>query len=111
MVTIQLRHIKLWFVGKAKNWDLLNYEAQKLEDDFIVAAAFIGIFQLIMSCSWDKPLRGLIEAAKKKDFSLYAKAFAELTAGCNSCHVAGQVGYIRIQAPKSAPFSDQSFER
>ena len=30
MATVQLRHIKLWFAGKAKNWDLVNYEAQKL---------------------------------------------------------------------------------
>ena len=59
----------------------------------------------------DKPLRDLMEAAKKKDYSLYAKAFDELTAGCNSCHVAGQVAYIKIQVPKSFPFSDQSYER
>jgi hypothetical protein len=52
-----------------------------------------------------------MEAAKKKDYPLYSKAFNELTAGCNSCHAAGQVGYIRIQAPKSSPLSDQSYER
>jgi hypothetical protein len=39
MATVQVRHIKLWSAGKAKNWDVMNYEAQKLEDDFVTAAA------------------------------------------------------------------------
>jgi hypothetical protein len=111
MATIQLRHIKLWFVGKAKNWDLLNYEAKKLEDEFIAAALFYRNLRIDNVLLVNKPLERLMEAAKKNDYSLYTKAFDELTAGCNSCHVAGQVGYIHIQLPKSSPFSDQSYER
>jgi hypothetical protein len=111
MATIQLRHIKSWFAGKAKNWDLLNYEAQKLEDDFIAAALFYRNLPVDNVALVNGPLRRLMAAAQKKDYSLYAKAFDELTAGCNSCHVAGQVGYIHIQVPKSSPFSDQSYER
>jgi hypothetical protein len=111
MATIQLRHIKLWFAGKARNWDLLNYEAQKLVDDFVVAAGFYRNLPIDNVVLVDRPLKRLMEAAEKKDSSLYTKAFDELTAGCNSCHVAGQVAYIRIQPPKSSPFSDQSYER
>ena len=111
MATIQLRHIKLWFVGKAKNWDLLNYEAKKLEDDFVAAALFYRNLPIDNVLLVEKPLQRLMEAAKRKDYSLYAKAFGELTAGCNNCHVAGQVAYIQIQVPKSSPFSDQSYER
>ena len=107
MTNIQFRHIKLWFAGKAKNWDLLNYEAQRLQEDFYVAGGFyrnLPVENLVLA---DKPLRSLMEAAQKRDYSLYAKAFDELTAGCNSCHVAGQVAYLRIQVPKSSPFSNQ----
>lgn len=111
MANIQLRHIKLWFIGKAKNWDLLNYEAQKLEQDFYVASGLYSSLPIDNITLVAKPLRRVIEAANKKDYSLYAKAFDELTAGCNSCHVAGQVGYIRIQVPKSSPFSIQNLER
>ena len=111
MTAIQLRHIKLWSAGKVKNWDLLNYEAQKLEDDFISAAGFYRNLPIDNVVLVDRPLKRLMEAAKHKDYSLYAKAFDELTAGCNSCHVTGQVGYIRIQLPRSSPFSDQSYER
>ena len=90
---------------------MLNYEAQKLEDDFILAAGFYRNLPIDKVVLVDKPLNRLIEAAKKKDYSLYAKAFDELTAGCNSCHVVGQVAYIHIQEPKSSTFTDQSYER
>ena len=111
MANIQLRHIKLWSIGKAKNWDLLNYEAEKLEKDFYVASGFYRSLPIDNITLVAQPLRRLMEAANKKDHALYVKAFDELTAGCNSCHQAGQVGYIRIQVPKASPFSNQNFER
>ncbi len=111
MANVQLRHMKLWSAGKARNWDLMNYEARKLEDDFIAAAGFYRSLPIDNVVLVDQPLKRLMEAAKGKNYSLYTKAFDELTAGCNSCHVAGQVGYIRIQIPSSSPFSDQSYGR
>jgi hypothetical protein len=111
MATVQLRHIKLWSAGKAKNWDLMNYEAQKLEDDFVAAAGYYRGLPIELVMRADTPLRRIMEAAKSKDYPAYAKAFDELTEGCNSCHIAGQIGYIRIERPKSQPFSDQKFER
>ncbi len=111
MTSIQLRHIRSWSAGKAKNWDLLNYEAQRLEEDFITAAGFYRNLPIDNVVLVDKPLRRLMEAAQTKDYSLYTKAFDELTAGCNSCHVEGHVGFIRIQVPKSSPFTDQNFGR
>ena len=112
MGNIQPRHIKLWLIGKAKNWDLLNYEAQKLEKDFYIASGFYLGLPIDNITLVAKPLRRLMEAANKKDYPLFTKAFDELTAGCNSCHVAGQVGYIHIQVPKSSsPFSNQNIER
>jgi hypothetical protein len=107
MAIIQVRHIKLRSAGTAKNWELLNYLAQKLEDDFIVAAGFYQNLPVDNVVLVDRPLKRLMEAAKNKDYQLYTKAFDELTEGCNSCHVAGQVGFIHIQSPKSSPFSDQ----
>lgn len=112
MGSIQPRHIKLWFIGKAKNWDLLNYEAQKLERDFYIASGFYKSLPIDNITLVATPLRHLKEATNKRDYSLYTKAFDELTAGCNSCHVAAQVRYIRIQVPKSSsPFSNQNIER
>ena len=111
MATVQLRHIKLWSAGKAKNWDVMNYEAQKLEDDFVTAAGYYGGLPIELVVRANAPLKRIMEAAKAKDYPAYAKAFDELTAGCNGCHAAGQVGFIRIQTPTSSPFSDQNFQR
>lgn len=111
MLNIQLRHIKLWSAGKAKNWELLNYQAQKLEDDFYVAVGFYRNLPIENLKLVDEPLKRLMEAATKKDYALYSRAFDELTAGCNSCHAAAQIGYVRIQAPRSSPLNDQSYQR
>jgi hypothetical protein len=31
MGKIQLRHIKLWFAGKARNWELATYEVNEIK--------------------------------------------------------------------------------
>jgi hypothetical protein len=111
MATVQLRHIKLWSAGKAKNWDMMNYEAQKLEDDFVAAAGYYSGLPIELVMRADTSLKRIMEAAKARDYPAYTKAFDELTAGCNGRHTAGQVGFIRIQTPGSSPFSDQNFER
>ena len=110
MVVVQMRHNKLWFAGKARNWELISYEAQKLEDDFVAAAGFYRNLPIENVVQADKPLKLLMEAAKTKDYARFGKAFDELTVGCNSCHAAGQIGYIRIQQPKSSSFTNQRFD-
>ena len=34
MTLNQMRHIKLWFAGKATNWPLASYELDELEEGF-----------------------------------------------------------------------------
>ncbi len=111
MLNMQLRHIKLWFAGKAKNWDLVKYEAEKLKADFDVAAGFYRGLPVENIVAAANPLNRLIEAAAKKDYSLYSSTFNELTDGCNSCHAAAQIGFVRVRVPKALPFDNQIFER
>ena len=40
MAAIQLRHAKLWFAGKAKNWQLAAYELDELREVFEDAAKY-----------------------------------------------------------------------
>jgi hypothetical protein len=111
MLNMQLRHIKVWFAGKVKNWDLAKYEAEKLKDDFDAASGFYRGLPVEDIVTAAKPLNLLIEAATKKDYALYSKSFNELTDACNSCHVAGQVGIVRIRVPRTPPFDNQNYER
>jgi hypothetical protein len=38
MVDTQLRHIKLWYAGRARNWDLANYELDRIAESLTKAA-------------------------------------------------------------------------
>jgi hypothetical protein len=40
MEVTQLRHFKLWYAGKAKNWRLANYELKQIKDSFQDATRF-----------------------------------------------------------------------
>jgi hypothetical protein len=91
MATVQLRHIKLWSAGKAKNWDVMNYEAQKLEDDFVTAAGYYSGLPIEFVVRANALLKRIMEAAKAEAYPAKTKAFDELTVGCNGCHAAGQV--------------------
>jgi hypothetical protein len=57
-----------------------------------------------------KPVQALDNTIKERDGEHFDHAFTDLTAACNSCHQAGQVGFIVIQIPTAFPFSSQDFE-
>lgn len=109
MANIQLRHIKLWYAIKFKNWDLLDYELGQTKDGFTNAAILYRNIPVEYVASATKPLISLQEATKSKDSSKLKRGFAELTTACNSCHEAAQVGFIFIKTPTYSPFSDQGF--
>jgi hypothetical protein len=111
MLNMQLRHIKVWFAGRAKNWDLVKYEAEKLKADFDAATGFYRGLPVEEIVAAAKPLNVLIDAAAKKDDALFTKSFNQLTDACNSCHAAGQVGVVRIRVPRTPPFDNQTFQR
>lgn len=109
MGKIQLRHIKLWYAIKSKNWDLLNYELAQIRDSFENAVILYRNIPVDLIVSVDKPLIALQEAVKSNDSAKLEQGFADLTAACNTCHKAAQIGFISIQTPTNSPFSDQKF--
>ncbi len=106
---VQMRHIKLWYAGKAKNWDLADYELGKLEDTLSRAATrYINIpVEFILKAG--KPLGDMRDAAKAKDAQKFFRSYDELTGACNACHTAGGIGFIRIHQPTGSPYSDQAY--
>jgi hypothetical protein len=110
----QWRHFKLWFAGSLGNWELANYEVGQIKDSFDTAARLnpmigrVPFAQLLESES-APPLADIGKAIAARDGKDFVKAFERLTAACNSCHAAANVGFIKIRAPTSSPFSDQSF--
>ena len=95
MTLQQLRHIKLWFAGRAGNWPLADYEIGEGGDT--VDKAVGG------------PMEALAKIIDNKDRAAFTAAFDQLTAGCNSCHHTLDHGFIAIQRPTSLPYSNQNF--
>jgi hypothetical protein len=107
MTLQQLRHIKLWFAGRAGNWPLADYEMGELNE------GFENVNKLLGGDTVDKavgaPMQALQKIIDNKDRADFTVAFDQLTAGCNSCHRTLDHGFIAIQRPASLPYSNQNF--
>jgi len=103
----QLRHIKLWYSGSSGNWDLVSYEVDRIAESLTRAAILYTNIPVEYIKSEAGPLVGMRDAIAAKDTKEFIHSYSELTAACNACHIAGHVGFIRIQTPTSSPFSDE----
>jgi hypothetical protein len=109
MGATQLRHVKLSFAGKQRNWPLAAYELGQIKASFEdVGTLYPGIPIADMSNMAD-PVRLLGEAIAARDGTKFDRAFVALTQACNACHQAIDRGFIVVQVPTSSPFSNQVF--
>jgi hypothetical protein len=110
----QMRHLKLWLAGAAKNWPLADYELDELKEGFDDVIKFfpvkddMPIGQLAGSTAVPV-LPDLKRTIDARDGTKFAAAFDKLTAACNACHQATKHEFIVIQRPTSSPYSNQSF--
>jgi hypothetical protein len=107
MVQQQMRHIKLWFAGDARNWRLADYEIDQLKDGFDDVAKLLGgdLAQQHVSGA----ISQLEKAVESKNHEAFVSAFDRLSAGCNACHHTLDHAFIVIQRPALLPYSDQNF--
>jgi hypothetical protein len=113
-MTVQPRHIKIALGGRERNWAYARYELHELQE------AFERVVRV-----WPKyrglPLGGMIDAIVAgpmdelgkaidgKDAAAFDAAYGKLTAGCDACHQAANVGQIVIKVPEASSFPDQDF--
>ena len=109
MNAIQQRHIKLWFAGKARNWELAAYELRQLKSGLIEAATLYSGIPATNVTRLAEPAQSVADAIEAKDSRRFAKAASEFTNGCNACHQSIGRGFIVMQVPTASPFSDQVF--
>ncbi|MBR0758965.1 hypothetical protein JQ613_01560 [Bradyrhizobium japonicum] len=107
MIALQFQHIKLWFAGKLSNWDLANYELRQIQENLQKATPTSS--ESVRSSQTTEQLQALDHAIQQRDATAFAKAYSDLTNGCNACHRASGFGSITIQVPANSPFSDQLF--
>jgi len=108
MAMQQLRHIKLWFAGRAGNWPLADYELDELKSGFDDVSKLLGGSDII-----DKNVGAAMTDLQKivddKNAGAFAAAYDRLSAGCNNCHRTLDHAFIAIQRPTLLPYSDQNF--
>ena len=100
MGAIQMRHAKLWFAGRAKNWDLAAYELNELKEAFADAAKYQPNFKgkpiaELIGQATGEPLASLAKAIAAKDAPKFAEAMDRLSAACASCHQSTGYGFIQ----------------
>lgn len=115
MGATQMRHAKLWFAGKAGNWELASYELDEIEEGLADAVKYHPVFKkdAPVSAMLDKftspPLAELRRAVAAKDAAKFRSAFDRLTRACNACHEAAGQGFIVIKRPANLQFGNQEF--
>jgi hypothetical protein len=109
MDTAQMRHTKLWYAGKAANWALAAFELGQLKGGLVEAAQLYSGIPASNVTTLAAPLQALAGAIEAKDGRRFAKAYGELTDGCNSCHAAMGRSFIVMRQPADQPFGDQVF--
>jgi hypothetical protein len=112
--TIQPRHRRLWQAAQSKNWDFAAYELGNLHGAFrrigeAHPTANETSFPEIVASVTDQPFKELETAIKAKDAAGFAKAYTDLTDGCNACHQALNHGVVAIRVPSDPSASDQDF--
>jgi hypothetical protein len=111
IATIQPRHERLWQAEQDENWEFAAYELGNLQGAFNrlgqahPIAHDISLPEMIASVT-EQPFKELDGAIKSRDHAAFAKAYADLTDACNSCHQALNHGVVRIRVPSRTSASD-----
>ena len=107
IATIQPRHERLWWAAQNENWEFATYELGNLRGAFNRLGQAHPIehdisFPEMIASVTEQPFKELDSAIKSKNHAAFAKAYADLTAACNSCHQALNHGVVEIRVPNRA---------
>ena len=113
MLTLQIRHARLWFAGKAQNWTLAAFELQEIKEAFeavVEQNPDHAIFQPqrladILPAMTKAPITALRDAIDHGNKAEFEKAYDSLSAACTGCHQAAGNDFLIIQRP-TAPILD-----
>lgn len=110
MSMAQLQHLKLWYAGKARNWDLAAYELRQLTNSLAEAAIFYPAIPVSNVTTMKEPLLSVADAIAAGDDRKFAASMRGLTEGCNACHGSMGRGFIAIAVPAGGqPPANQIF--
>ena len=104
---VQPRHIRLYFAGTAKNWELAAAESRDLRASLDRVAQgvpnYLGsdVAQSLKTFTTPK-LDALDAAIAGANSDQFAAAYDNLTKGCNDCHTDMKRSFLVIKRPEGA---------
>lgn len=107
---IQPRHIKLYYAGTQKNWELAAAQSRDLRSALARIAQKVpkymnnGVTDSI-NVIFVPQLNAVDAAIAAGDPKQFGTAYLALTQACNACHVYMEHPYIVIQTPRSGDSS------
>lgn len=111
---IQPRHMKLYYAGQAKNWQLAAFQIDELRGALARIGRTIPNYRninvdiAVASIFTDK-LKAVGDSVKAADLTQFNAAYGEMTAACNDCHKGMEHPFLVIKVPDVGGFPDQEF--
>jgi hypothetical protein len=102
MIAVQWRHMKLWFAGKAQNWELAAFELRQIKAGLSEAATLYPGIPVSNVTTMANLVQSIADAIKAKDTGRFTTAVVEMTDGCNACHKSTGRGFIVVRIPWKA---------
>jgi hypothetical protein len=112
---IQPRHIKLYYAGSAKNWELAAAESCDLRQAMDRIRQALPTYENndvagAVANFITKKLDAVDEAVGAGDPARFAVAYKDLTTGCNDCHTYMEHPFLVIKQPEPSGYPDQDFK-
>ena len=110
MSSIQAHHIKLWFAGQQKNWELADFEVHEIRENLDDIRLYQADRKESKATQMLEPvLDSVIQSINRKDPVAFTRTYYQLTNTCNTCHRENDFGFNVVTIPTSQPFSNQDF--
>jgi hypothetical protein len=111
---VQPRHLKLYYAGQAKNWELATFQLRELRGALARIGRTIPTYRkndvnaAVASIFTERAVA--VEAAiKSGDSAKFTAAYAEMTTACNACHAGMDHAFLVIKVPDAMVYPDQEF--
>jgi hypothetical protein len=114
MTTIQLHTAKLWFAGKASNWELAAYELQELQET-IEAVKKLNVekngvkISGVLDAVLQTQVAELNASIKRRNPAEFQKSYDATLSACNDCHTETGHKFIQIIRPTTSPVTNQKW--
>ena len=111
---VQPRHIRLYYAGQAKNWQLAAFQVNELRGALTRIGRTIPTYRNInvdtaVAAIFVDKLAAVSAAITAGDEAQFMTAYGEMTAACNDCHKGMEHPFLVIKVPEAGYFPDQEF--